>query len=334
MWVCKCECGTIKDIYSMYLNSKNSVKSCGLLCKDNKTASIKEGDKFNRLTILSIPDREPWVKPTVECLCDCGKIIILSINSLVSNKTKSCGCIKIKNHKGVKFGKLTAINRLEKNGKYYWMCNCECGSTIEVRTDMLNRIKSCGCDRAEDYTGKIFGSITVLSLSNSKTADGKDVYLCKCDCGREWEVGKYCLRRMKSCGCDNTKSIESAKLRTREKHPNWNPNLTDEDRILTRNIRQDRECAKFVLKRDDYTCVICKTRGGPRMAAHHLDGFHWCKELRTEPSNLICLCAKCHNDFHSNKNYGKKYNTKAQFIQYAQLKGISIDEIEERLHNE
>lgn len=51
---------------------------------------------------------------------------------------------------GKKFGRLTALYRLpSKNGKTYWLCQCDCGNQKEVQTTHLtrNNIQSCGCLR-------------------------------------------------------------------------------------------------------------------------------------------------------------------------------------------
>lgn len=56
--------------------------------------------------------------------------------------------IKIKDLTGQKFGKLTAIKYdHERNGKIYWLCECECGNTHIVMDSNLTsgKIKSCGC---------------------------------------------------------------------------------------------------------------------------------------------------------------------------------------------
>lgn len=37
-------------------------------------------------------------------------------------------------------------------------------------------------------------------------------------------------------------------------------------------------------------------------------------ELALDISNGVCLCHSCHSLFH--KNYGKKFNTKEQYIQF------------------
>ena len=52
---------------------------------------------------------------------------------------------------GQKFGKLTALVGIKREGKsqVYWQCICDCGNTSEVDSWSLrkNRTKSCGCNR-------------------------------------------------------------------------------------------------------------------------------------------------------------------------------------------
>lgn len=55
---------------------------------------------------------------------------------------------------GERFERLTAIERVVKNGRGYYKCICDCGNEILARVDGLKsgRIKSCGCysiDRAK-----------------------------------------------------------------------------------------------------------------------------------------------------------------------------------------
>ena len=49
---------------------------------------------------------------------------------------------------GKQFGRLVVKQRLDKRGKeWYWLCECECGNTKEVRGVSLRegKVKSCGC---------------------------------------------------------------------------------------------------------------------------------------------------------------------------------------------
>jgi hypothetical protein len=47
----------------------------------------------------------------------------------------------------MKFGRLKAIKRIEKNGHTYWRCRCDCSKLCTIRQDSLRSgaTKSCGC---------------------------------------------------------------------------------------------------------------------------------------------------------------------------------------------
>lgn len=103
---------------------------------------------------------------------------------------------------GQKFNKLTAIKRIgSKNKKALWLCTCDCGETTEVITSNLTsgRIKSCGCSRNTDMTGRKIGMVTVLK--RTKIVDGMSYWISVCDCGNQFELPWSHLRSRKSCGC-------------------------------------------------------------------------------------------------------------------------------------
>lgn len=55
-----------------------------------------------------------------------------------------------------RFGRLIAIRATEKrkNGKIIWLCKCDCGNSVEIRSSALKHgdIKSCGCLQKEIIT--------------------------------------------------------------------------------------------------------------------------------------------------------------------------------------
>lgn len=124
----------------------------------------------------------------------------------------------IKDLTGLKFGRLTVIERAEndKRGGARWRCKCDCGNETVVAGGKLKRglTKSCGCLNREksserffkDLTGQKFGRLTVLGVDHKKPNNhgGTVIYwLCRCDCGNEVVVLGGSLKRgnTKSCGC-------------------------------------------------------------------------------------------------------------------------------------
>jgi hypothetical protein len=63
-----------------------------------KRIEIKLGDKYSRLTIVK--EIEPYIlssgktKRKFQCLCECGNIKDIILESLRSKKTISCGCLQ------------------------------------------------------------------------------------------------------------------------------------------------------------------------------------------------------------------------------------------------
>ena len=90
------------------------------------------------------------------------------------------------------------------------------------------------------------------------------------------------------CGTCSRKLFNS-----KENHPRWNSNKTNEERALRRNYFEYENFRMQVLKRDNYTCQCCNHQS-TNLEVHHLDGYDWCKEKRTIVTNGITLCKNCH----------------------------------------
>lgn len=102
------------------------------------------------------------------CLCSCGKTVVIRGDALRNGHTISCGCVKKANLRqaginrkidltGKVLGYLTVLEdtgkRYHGDGSIIWKCKCECGNVIEVLASNLLRKKdstiSCGCKKSK-----------------------------------------------------------------------------------------------------------------------------------------------------------------------------------------
>ena len=89
---CKCSCG---NVFTTRLSSAKKNKKC-TICLFKENRKDLSGSRFGKLTVLSMAD--DYVSPSghrlsrCNCKCDCGKIVVVNMSSLISGKTKSCGC--------------------------------------------------------------------------------------------------------------------------------------------------------------------------------------------------------------------------------------------------
>ena len=149
-------------------------------------------NKYGRLTVLYKDTNRKtnsgsyWI-----CQCDCGNIKSVKSSSLRRGEVESCGCLR--NEKtaqikklqsenemiGQRFGKLVVQKRSERKGsggELYWICQCDCGNTIEVRGQNLkrtdeNRTVSCGC-----YHRSI-GALNILTILQENNIDFIEEYV-------------------------------------------------------------------------------------------------------------------------------------------------------------
>ena len=102
-------------------------------------------------------------------------------------------------------------------------------------------------------------------------------------------------------------------LNSGKNNGNWNPNKTDEERIIKRQYPEYIAFIKRVLIRDNYTCICCGNHNNS-MEVHHLNGYDWCIDGRVDDFNAVTLCEFCHKNFHL--LYGKGGNTREQFEEW------------------
>lgn len=110
------------------------------------------GKVFGKLTVIE-PNGVRSDRCTLWlCRCECGNEITTASRNLTGDHTKSCGCIRIMELEGQRFGKLVVIERAGKRcDSIDWKCLCDCGNTHYVITKCLmsGQVRSCGCLHAE-----------------------------------------------------------------------------------------------------------------------------------------------------------------------------------------
>lgn len=265
-----------------------------------------------------------------EKLCKACKEV-LSIESFAPNKNLKDGyenkCRKCrqnqrkKNHKHICEGCGVEFNSAKPKAKY---CSHKChGKTRDTKVD-----KKC-----------------VVCKKQYKTNNKKSKY-CSIECRntgfKESFLGEknpnFNSMEIKCTGCNkkilrNYSRIENnifnfcshkcykkniGKHRVKELVWNYDTTKTDEERQDKRQYKDYENWREQIFQRDSYTCRSCGDAKGGNLVAHHLYGYSKYKELRTELSNGITLCNKCHKDFHKKFGYGN--NTKEQFEIYQQNK--------------
>jgi hypothetical protein len=186
------------------------------------------GQRFGELTVLKKLRKNGNIY--LECQCSCGVIKEIRQSHLLSGATSSCGCARIVDLVGQRFGKLLVIakGRRIKSGSHLWLCKCDCGGEIEAQAGHLRDgdTTSCGCNRVVDITGQRFGKLVVLSKVESSYGiggDGTFKWRCKCDCGNELEVRAGDLKNghTSSCGCYLIEQISTHGLSKDPLYKRW-----------------------------------------------------------------------------------------------------------------
>ncbi|MGD3158254.1 HNH endonuclease [Staphylococcus cohnii] len=219
--------------------------------------------------------------------------------------------------------KLIIIDDKYDNNSSPLLVKCkECGRKFESCWIGIKAGKGCAkCSkrmklRIEDVKKKIKNISPNIEILSESYKNNKTPLTCRCKkCNHIWEA-KWVDLRTKNHGCRNCAFENQSKRFVGENNPNYNSNLSKEDRVRIRFKNKDENFKKWrkeVFEKDNYKCVVCSTKKSP-FNAHHLNGYHWFEEGRFDVNNGVTLCETCHKKFH--KIYSRHYNTKEQFKEY------------------
>jgi hypothetical protein len=279
--------------------------------------------RFGKLVVIEYVGSNHYGK-IWKCQCDCGNKHNVVAARLRDESVSSCGCSKkYENLQGKKFGRLIVKNLHTKNRKNIkWMCECDCGNTTTVKHDHLKsgHTQSCGCynkdrireTKIENLVGKKYNLLTPIKIDEQKSKIKKKIYWwCKCNCGKECNIlsSSIVSGNTKSCGC-------LRKNQKKEKHPRWNPNISQEERGTGKrkyNTDEHKKWRKLIFEKNWYMCQISGQKGG-RLVAHHIKSWNNNKNLRFDISNGITMARKLHIRFH--KKYGYGNNDESQLKEF------------------
>jgi hypothetical protein len=165
----------------------------------------------------------------------------------------------------------------------------------------------CGGSRRHqlEYVKKEFKREGLILLAKKYTNAGTPLEF-RCSCGN---VDTVTYRRFKWAGVGKNPKRKCSKCMI----PEWHYTLNEEERIKERKYPEYYAWVKKVKEANGYSCECCNYTG-VKVVAHHLDGYSWCKEKRTDINNGVVLCHDCHNEFHS--IYGYKNNTALQYLDF------------------
>ena len=110
----------------------------------------------------------------------------------------------------------------------------------------------------------------------------------------------------------------------------FNPNKSTNEKELLRRIDGYDKFVKSVLARDNYTCQCCNKKAEADIEVHHLFGYAGFPEYRTDQTQALCLCERCHKAFHSwhTHHYGFANKGNCTREQFEEWYGQAIKELE------
>lgn len=197
---------------------------------------------------------------------------------------------------------------------------------VKTKCDICGIEREQTWQRASHYCLKCGPKFYHGGEKHSNWKGGFSVQKKKCvDCGKEI-IGQHnrckeCFlkyvtipqQHCKECGIKISKGTKHNRCskcqNTGKNNPRYDDNLTNEERLIKRNISGLSGWRKNVLERDKCKCRKCGKKGklnNGTLASHHINNFKEYKKLRTNIDNGITFCINCHKDIHN--KFGQKTN--------------------------
>jgi len=318
-----CSCGNQSKIrFSDFQSGERCLKCAG---HDSPTyEEVKSEFAENGCTLLAKEYKKNSIR--MAYICSCGNRSEVSWTQFKNGtRCRSCGVKKQSDKR--RFSYEYVKKEFEKQGcillskeyidsqtKLDYVCTCGSESQISFSNFRSGkRCRKCASDRTAKLQRLDYAEVSqafadaeceLLSLGY-KNAHQKLDYICSC--GNIAQITYANFRKGNRCEqCSREKRSGSS-------HYKWNPNLTDEERIINRDYREYIKWRTAVYVRDNYVCQICNKKG--KLNAHHIESYRDNPSLRTEINNGITMCEDCHISFHVKYGYGN--NTMEQLVEFS-----------------
>ena len=168
-----------------------------------------------------------------------------------------------------------------------------CNKKFKVKPSHYERRKYCsyGC-RNTAYKGISF-SISTQFLKGRKNPNNHTIAIkCK-TCRGEFKVSPSKVKNDRTKFCSKyCMNINKREVMKGEENTSWKGGVTPINAAI-RGSAAYKEWRITVFRRDNYTCQICKIRGGI-LQADHVKPFSLYPSLRLDISNGRTLCVECH----------------------------------------
>lgn len=180
---------------------------------------------------------------------------------------------RFSNKVGLRFGTITVIDRMpDQKNKPFFVCQCDCGHIMNLRSDFLNENTTCKKCRPpktpKNMIGRKFGKLTVTSFIQGKKEHAE--WECTCECDNTIIKKTSTLKNSKNllhCGCS----------------PQFGPKIRDKIGLLT-----IIDIKKLQSKYQYQTTCQCECGNTITRNWEHLKSNHSTKHCGCQPpKNLV-----------------------------------------------
>ena len=316
-----CSCGNISTIsFSSFRQGHRCSK-----CAGNEKLTLGYAEQYFKDQGCMLLEKKYINNSTpMKYLCSCGNIGKICFgNFQQGQRCKKCGIEKVSEGNKLLYKDVEQffedngckLLETEYSGSHTPMkYKCSCGKVSIISFGNFKKGQRCAkCGGSEkltfEYVKQCFKD-EGCELLEDEYINSKTKMRYTCNCGDISKISFYSFQqggRCKKCGI---------KKRSGENHPNYNPNLTDEEREANKSRLSDYLYKKWrigVYKRDLFICQKCFQKG-KYLNGHHIESWGSCPELRLDEKNGITFCADCHKEFHHIYGYGN--NTVQQLEEF------------------